>query len=248
MYNMSAVSLSLVAFLSTCAGGLFALRFRDRLHFILSFTAGVLLGVVSFDILPEIFELARKGGIDVTGAMLALVAGFLIFHSLENFLLVHHVHEADYAAHHHPQVGVLSAVALIGHSFMDGLGIGLAFQVSETTGLIVAIAVIAHDFCDGLNTVSLMLVHRNTTRRSFVMLVLDALAPVLGAASSLVLQVPASVLMLYLGFFAGFLLYIGASDILPEAHSQSGPGAAAGLTGLTCLGAALIFIVVRLAG
>ena len=87
--------LALVAFLSTCAGGLFALRFRDRLHFILSFTAGVLLGVVSFDILPEIFELARERGIDPTGAMLALVAGFLIFHSLEKFLLVHHVHEAD---------------------------------------------------------------------------------------------------------------------------------------------------------
>jgi zinc transporter ZupT len=245
---MSAVMLALVAFLSTCAGGLFALRFRDRLHFILSFTAGVLLGVVSFDILPEIFELARERGIDATGAMLALVAGFLIFHSLEKFLLVHHVHEADYAAHHHPQVGVFSALALIGHSFMDGLAIGLAFQVSETAGVMVAIAVIAHDFCDGLNTVSLMLLHRNTTRRSFVMLALDALAPILGAASALVLQVPPSVLMVYLGFFAGFLLYIGTSDILPEAHSQSRPAVAVSLIGLTSLGAALIFVVARLAG
>jgi zinc transporter ZupT len=245
---MSAVMLALVALLSTCAGGLFALRFRDRLHFILSFTAGVLLGVVSFDILPEIFELARERGIDATGAMLALVAGFLIFHSLEKFLLVHHVHEADYAAHHHPQVGVFSALALIGHSFMDGLAIGLAFQVSETAGVIVAIAVIAHDFCDGLNTVSLMLLHRNTTGRSFVMLALDALAPILGAASALVLQVPPSVLIVYLGFFAGFLLYIGTSDILPEAHSQSRPAVAVSLIGLTSLGAALIFVVARLAG
>jgi zinc transporter ZupT len=76
MYNMSAVWLSLVAFLSTCAGGLFALRFRDRLHFILSFTAGVLLGVVSFDILPEIFELARKGGLMSLGRCLRSSLGF----------------------------------------------------------------------------------------------------------------------------------------------------------------------------
>ena len=51
-----------LTFFSTCFGGLFALRFRDRLHFILSFTAGVLLGVVSFELLPEIFRLAQRAG------------------------------------------------------------------------------------------------------------------------------------------------------------------------------------------
>ncbi len=244
---MSAVLLSLAAFFSTFAGGLFALNFRDRLHFILSFTAGVLIGVVSFEILPEIFELDREQGIDVTGAMIALVVGFLLFHSLEKFILVHHVHEADYAHHHHPHVGVLSAIALVGHSFMDGVGIGLAFQVSRAVGIIVATAVIAHDFCDGLNTISLMLVNRNTMLRSFGMLALDAVAPILGAASTLVFQVPAALLILYLGFFAGFLLYIGASDILPEAHSQNRSAITSSLIALTCLGAAFIFVLVRVA-
>jgi len=245
---MTAILLSLATFFSTLGGGLFALKFRGQLHFILSFTAGVLLGVVSFDIVPEIFELAHAHGIDATGAMIALVVGFLLFHSLEKFVLIHHGHESDYAAHHHPQVGVLSALALIGHSFMDGVGIGLAFQVSEAVGIAVAIAVIAHDFCDGLNTVSLMLVHRNTILRSSVMLLLDALAPVLGAVSTLVFKAPPFILMLYLGFFAGFLLYIGSSDILPEAHSQARSATAVSLIGLTCLGAALIFIAVRVAG
>jgi ZIP family zinc transporter len=244
---MTALLLSLGTFISTSAGGLFALRFRDRMHLILSFTAGVLLGVVCFDILPETFELAREHGLDGKDAMIALVVGFLVFHSLEKFLLVHHAHEGEYARHHHPKVGLLSAFALVGHSFLDGVAIGLAFQASHAVGITVAIAVIAHDFCDGLNTVSLMLVHRNTTLRSMIMLALDALAPILGAASTLLFQVPPSVLVLYLGFFAGFLLYIGASDILPEAHSQNRSGKALGLISLTCLGAALIFITVRLA-
>jgi zinc transporter ZupT len=244
---MSAVLLTLATFFSTFAGGLFALRFRDRLHFILSFTAGVLIGVVSFDILPEIFSLAGEQGIEATGAMIALVVGFLFFHSLEKFILLHHVHEDDYAAHHHPQVGVLSALALAGHSFMDGVAIGLAFQASEAVGIIVALAVIAHDFCDGLNTVSLMLVHHNTTLRSFGMLALDAFAPILGALCTLAIRVPPFMLMLYLGFFAGFLLYIGASDILPEAHSQNRSAITGRLIGLTCLGAAFIFVAVRLA-
>jgi len=245
---MTAILLSFAAFASTLGGGLFALKFRGRLHFILSFTAGVLLGVVSFDILPEIFELAGKLGVDPIGGMIALVVGFLLFHSLEKFVLLHHSHEANYATHHHPRVGVLSALALAGHSFMDGVGIGLAFQVSQAVGIAVAIAVIAHDFCDGLNTVSLMLVNRNTSQRSSKMLLLDAVAPVLGAASTLAFSVPPFILMLYLGFFAGFLLYIGAADILPEAHSQAGSAKASILIGLTCFGAIFIFVAVRVAG
>jgi zinc transporter ZupT len=244
---MSAVLFSIATFFSTCVGGVFALKFRDRLHFVLSFTAGVLLGVVSFEILPEIFKLAHEGGTDATGAMAALVIGFLLFHSLEKFVLIHHVHEADYASHRHPRVGVLSGLSLSGHSFMDGVGIGLGFQVSESVGILVALAVISHDFCDGLNTVSLMLVNRNTTRRSIAMLLLDSIAPILGAVSTLFIQVPPSVLILYLGFFAGFLLYIGASDILPEAHSRSRPPVTAVLIALTCLGALFTFIASRIA-
>jgi ZIP family zinc transporter len=152
--------------------------------------------------------------------MLGLAGGFLVFHVIEKFLVIHHSHEQDYAAHKHPDVGVLSALALAGHSFMDGVGIGLAFQVSPSVGVAVAMAVITHDFTDGINTVSLMLAHENSTRRSLALLVLDGAAPVAGAAVTLLFSVPEKFLLGYLGFFAGFLLYIGASDIRPEAHSE----------------------------
>jgi len=241
------ILLTLVTLASTLAGGVLALRFHDRLHYLLSFTAGVLLGVVSFEVLPEIFELAHSRQLDATCAMVALVIGFLLFHSLEKFVLVHHAHESDYASHRHPHVGMVSALALVGHSLLDGIGIGVAFQVSSTVGVAVAIAVIAHDFSDGLNTVGLMLSHMNTRRRSTAMLLLDAAAPVLGAASTLLFHVPPQILMLYLGFFAGFLLYIGVADILPEAHSSAPPGVAMRLLALTTLGAAFIYVVARAA-
>lgn len=244
----AAIPLALATFFSTLCGGLFALKFNDRLHFILSFTAGVLLGVVSFDILPEIFKVAHERGLNPLDAMTAMVLGFLIFHALEKFFVVHFVHESDYVGHRHPKMGMFSAIALAGHSFMDGLGIGLAFQVSQSVGVVVAIAVIAHDFCDGLNTVGLMLANKNTRRMAFRMLIVDASAPVLGALTSLVVTVPPDLLICYLGFFAGFLLYIGASDILPEAHSRSKPGATAGLILLTCFGAEFVAFLVRFMG
>jgi zinc transporter ZupT len=245
---MSAVLLTVATVCSTSAGGLCAAGLRERLHLLLALTAGALLGVVAFDLLPEIFALAGKLGRDPLEAMIALTAGFLALHAVEKFVLVHPAHEHDYAPHRHPGRGVLSAAALVVHSFIDGVGMGLAFQLGPGVGVTVAVAVIAHDFCDGLNTVALMLAHGNPTRRALGMLALDALAPGLGVASTLVVSPPPGSLLPYLGFFAGFLLYIGVADVLPQAHGRAGPQAGAGLIALTVLGAALVYALTRLAG
>jgi ZIP family zinc transporter len=210
----------ILTFVVTFIGGLVGLRFKDRMHTILGFTAGVLLAVVAFDILPEIFELASSTGTGLEMPMIALVVGFLIFHIAEKVLLIHHSHEKNYGEHKHPTVGVFSALALSAHSFLDGVGIGLGFQISPEVGIVVAIAVLAHDFSDGLNTVSLMIAHKNTDKKALALLFVDALAPVLGGLSTLFFTLSDQALLAYLGFFAGFLLYIGASDILPEAHSK----------------------------
>jgi len=241
---MTPVLLAAATFVSTLSGGLFALRHQDKLHRILGYTAGVLIGVVAFDLLPEIFESLTNQHQTATGAMIALVCGFLLFHIVEKSILMHHQQEHDYGSHKHPQVGVASALALSGHSFLDGVGIGLGFQASTSVGIAVAIAVIAHDFTDGLNTVNLMLINKNHSRRAFAFLLLDALAPVLGAASTLLFSISDHWLVLYLGFFAGFLLYIGASEILPEAHSKHSSYIT---IGLTVLGAVFMFVVTRFA-
>lgn len=217
---MNAIALSLVAFSATLVGGLLALRYRDNLHRLLGFTAGILLGTIAFELLPEIFELSKDNGIDPVGPMIALVAGFFVFHVLEKTLMPHAAHEHEYGEHRHPKVGVFSALGLIGHSYLDGLGIGLSFLVSPAVGLATAIAVIGHDFSDGLNTVSLLLVNKNSDRRAKALLLLDACAPILGAATAAFITVPTEYLVLYLGFFAGFLLYLATADILPEAHSK----------------------------
>jgi ZIP family zinc transporter len=214
-----ALLVALSTVVSTALGGILALHSRERLHLILGFTAGVIVGVVAFDVLPEISELSHSTGLDFKTVMIALAGGFLGFHAIEKWLLVHNAHEEQYAGHHHPSVGVASALALCGHSLTDGIAIGLAFQVNHAIGFAVAIAVVGHDFADGLNTVSLMLMHGNSRRRATALLAVDALAPLAGAALTLLFTLPDRGLLIYLGVFAGFLLYIGASDILPEAHA-----------------------------
>ncbi len=239
---MLAILFALATFASTLAGGLVALKNRDKLHLILGFTAGILLGVVAFELLPEIFKLTGNTTNEVSAATVALVVGFLGFHALEKLTVMHTAHEGEYGSHKHPAVGVISASMLILHSLFDGIGIGIAFKVSNSVGILVALAVIAHDFSDGLNTVTLMLLHRNSNKRSVIFLIGDALAPVVGVLIALTLSPSPNALLLYLSFFAGFLLYLGASDILPEAHSTH-PSRVTLL--LTILGTALIFVVSR---
>lgn len=239
--TMLPVLAAVATFISTGLGGLFALRQHHHVRLILGFTAGVLLGVVAFDVLPEIFDITRSNNFDTTGPMVALVGGFLLFHVIEKLVAPHHAHEGA-NVHGRQRVGVLSALALSGHSFFDGVGIGLAFQVNAKVGVAVTLAVIAHDFSDGLNTVSLMLAGGNTMKRAAKMLLLDATTPILGALSTLLFHLPEKWLAVYLGFFAGFLLYIGASNILPEAHREQTSRAA---LALTIVGAVFIFLVTR---
>lgn len=242
---MQIIIVSMLTFISTYCGGLLALKFKHSLQSIMGFTAGVLLGVVSFEILPEIIELIQENNVTPTGAMVALVCGFLLFHILEKSVLLHHGHENDYNTHTHPHVGIMSALALIGHSLMDGIGIGLAFQVNPAIGVAVAIAVISHDFTDGMNTVTLMLHNKQTTKKSKLFLFFDAIAPIIGTITTLFFTVSSSFLLLYLGFFAGFLLYIGATDILPEAHSTN---SSYKTIGLTILGVFLMSCISQIVG
>jgi zinc transporter ZupT len=239
---MLPIVLSAATFISTLSGGITALQNQKWLHHIMGYTAGVLLGVIAFDLLPEISQEVNATHTDFVRPMVALVVAFLLFHIIEKSILLHHAHEQQYGEHRHPTVGWASAIALAGHSFLDGVGIGLGFQAGNAVGIAVAIAVIAHDFTDGMNTVALMLHNQNSSKKARLMLFVDAVAPVLGAASTLLFDLPAQWLVLYLGFFAGFLLYIGASDILPQAHSKNSSRIT---IGLTVLGALFMFVITR---
>ena len=240
---MEAILFSLLTFVSTSLGGLFSLKNRDKLHYIMSFTAGVLLSVSFFDIMPEAADIITKNHLNVNYLSIPLVFGFLFFHLLEKTVLIHHAHEEEYADHKHPAIGLTGALGLAFHSFLDGVGIGLGFHVNQHLGLLVAFAVIAHDFSDGLNTVTLMLNHKNTTKKAVYLLLLDATTPILGTLSTFLFTIPEHILVLYLGFFMGFLLYISASDLLPEAHSKH---SSYKLIFLTISGVLFIFIVTRL--
>lgn len=240
-----AVFVALGAFLMTLAGGWTAQRVTDRRHLVLGLAGGLMLGVVGLDLLPEALRAAGKEIYGVPAALLLFVAGFLLAHLVERLLAVRRAsHGADEHDHRAPEVGLTAAAAMVGHSAMDGVAIGAAFQVGGSMALAVALAVVAHDFADGFNTYTITSLYGNARRRAQAMLVADAVAPMVGAASTAFLSIPEPLLGGYLGMFGGVLLYLAAAEILPEAHHEH-PAHSTVLC--TVAGAAFIWLVVGLA-
>ncbi|MDP2651646.1 MAG: ZIP family metal transporter [bacterium] len=235
---MTVFLISLAASVATLVGGMFALRFRDRLHLILGFSAGAVAGVALFDLLPEAIELGMKYHAATTIALF-IALGFFGYLILDRLILLH-THDEDTADGHRGSFGALTLAA---HSFLDGIAIGVGFQVSSAIGIVVTAAVLTHDFSDGINTVNFVLKNGGEWKRAFKWLLVDAAAPVAGAASTLLFTIPESYLGLILAVFVGTFLYLSASDLIPESHHRH-PRALTTL--MTLLGALVLYIVVHL--
>lgn len=160
----------------------------------------------------------------VERVMYATALGFILLCVLERYFSVHRVCEGDVCKNvRHPKGGLLGAAELAAHSFVDGFAIGLGFHFDFQVGIIVAGAVLCHDFSDGIDTVTVMLNFGNSLRSSIRMLFVDATMPVLGAVCSLFITFPQHYLVFLLSFFSGGFLYVGASDLLLEAHEKDPP-------------------------
>jgi len=217
-----AIGFAALTVVATTFGGIVALRSRDRFHLVLGLSAGLLLGLVGFDLLPEVFELNTSTFGRVPAVSIAIVGGFLFLHVLERSFGSHEPAESDYGHdhEHHNIAGTLGAVAMGGHVFLDGVGLGVAFQVSNALGIAVFLAVVVHAFSDGLNTVSLIVKSGHWYKRSKWLLDVYAFARLSGAALGTYLALNDSLIALYLALFSGFVIYIATSHILPEAHSR----------------------------
>ena len=237
-------------FFSTIAGGFAALRLQHRLHALMALASGVVVATAIADLLPEAFELAGFDRVVEVGV--AAVAGFIGFTYLEAFLHQSSFEHADddHGADAHPSarrngarlIGLLPPLSLVMHSAMDGLVIGLAFQVGDETGLLVLIAVLLHDFADGMNVATVALEAARGVRLAVGFVLLDAVAAPAGGALSALITIDPVTLGLLLAFFAGVFLAIGAGHLLPESQHRD-PSRGPAMVTLAAVGAAVVLAV-----
>lgn len=215
-----ALAVSFGAFASALVGGWLAMRAVRYVGVIIAVGAGIRIGAAFFDLIPESVE--QLGSIDL--AMVVTTAGFLAFYALDKVTSLHVGHETaselDHEASTHQHIGILGASGMAIHSFLDGVALAAALTVGGALGTIIAVVVIVHRFSDGIGVVSFILASRMPSSTAYRWVLLVAAAPVLGVLLGSVLTIPEQMLGAILGFFAGFFLYVGAAELLPEAHRR----------------------------
>jgi zinc transporter ZupT len=218
----TAIALATLTGVGTALGGVLAFRTKDRLHLVLGLSAGLLLGLVAFDLLPEIFQTntSKFGGIRAVS--LAIVFGFVLLHFVEQWFGSHEPMNSDYGQGHKHQSslgGIFGATAMAGHVFLDGLALGVALHLGNTFAIPVLIALASHAFSDGLNTVTFLIRTKRWTKYSALLILFDVGARISGAAIGTSFNPNSSFVALYLAVFSGFIIYLATSHILPEAHA-----------------------------
>ncbi len=216
---LTAILIAAGAFISALAGGLLALRATRRVGLIIAVGAGIRIGAALFDLVPESVD--HLGG-SLDAAMLSTAVGFLAFYAIEKLTLLHVGHETATELEHgesaHRHVGVIGAGGMSLHSSLDGVALAAGLTVGGGLGLVIAAVVIIHRFSDGVGIVSLLLAAHFSRAQAYRWVTYVAVAPVIGMVIGLLLPLPDTVLGAMLGMFAGFFLYIGAAELLPEAH------------------------------
>ena len=216
--NPTAIIMALLTFLSTLLGGFIVLKFKKNISIIFAFAAGSIVTVALMEILPESLEIAKKSGIPVKYIMVSVVLSFLFFIFLEKYFSAHPIQGMVSEGH---VMGPIGAGSLILLSFIDGLTMGISFQVGISLGIFVALAIIIHDLPDGINTVVLMLKNEQSENKALLFLFMDGLAPLLGVLLTSVIIFPQKILAILLAVFVGEFTYVGAASLLPESQEHS---------------------------
>jgi zinc transporter ZupT len=200
---------ALIAGLSDLVAGWLALRWRSdglETRYVIAFAAGALIAVTFFDVLPEV-NIERDYGY--------LALGFFTFYLLEKTMMIHACGEAECEAH---PIGPIAVFGMALDNVVDGAGIAAGFLIDPALGLLITLAVVFHEIPQGITSALIMREARWSRRKIFLTLGLAGGLYPLGAL--LAGLIPEEFTPIALAFIAGDFLYIGASDLLPEAHRR----------------------------
>ena len=214
----SVIVISLVSLVGVFSLGMKPERLERILLYLVSFSAGALLGDVCIHILPEIMvgETATRSGAYV-------LAGIIVFFVLERVLLWHHSHHS-----HKEEVHSVVYLTIVGdalHNFLDGVAIAAAFLISIPIGVATAVAVIFHEIPQEIGQFAI-LIHGGWSRRKALFYnFFSALMAMLGALLVLFFsQILTEAPTVLLGLGAASFIYIAMSDLLPELQKESRVG------------------------
>lgn len=214
------LSVTLISFLSLIGVLTLAVneqRLRKILIYLVSFSAGALLGDVFIHLIPELVE---EGAFNIYTSIFILV-GIVFSFILEKFICWHHcnLHEDQNHIHRFAYMNIIGDSL---HNFIDGLVIGASFLVSVPVGIATTIAVMLHEVPQEIGDFGVLLHGGFSKAQALFYNFVTALTAILGTVIALVLSsYSESINAILIPFAAGSFIYIAASDLIPELHKHS---------------------------
>ena len=191
-------------------------KLKKVLIYMISFSAGALLGDAFIHLLPEVVE-EFGFGINVS---LYVIAGIGVSFIIEKIVHWRHCHMPVTKSHVHP----LSIMNLFGdaiHNLIDGLIIGASYMAGIQIGIATTIAVIAHEIPQEIADFGVLIHGGFTKGKALFYNFLTALTAILGAVIALILGTMSENLTIFLiPFAAGTFIYISSADLIPELHKE----------------------------
>lgn len=191
-------------------------RLQKITLFLVSLSAGTLLGDAFIHILPE--TLAEFHGDPVI--WLSLLAGILLFFVLEKIVCWRHCHVPTTEEHPH-HLGIMNLVGDALHNLIDGIVIASSFMAGPAIGWATTIAIIAHEIPQEIADFG-VLIHAGYSRaKALTLNFIIALAAIFGALATMYLGSQINGINRFvLPFTAGGFIYIATADLIPELKKE----------------------------
>ncbi len=237
------VAVSLISLVGIIVFGLGKKKAESFLFYMVSFSAGTLLGAAFFDLLPESAYM-----LDAHPALEIVLVGLLFAFIVEKLVHWHHHHAATEKEHTRP-LGTLTLVGDGVHNFFDGIAIAASFMLDPAIGLTTTFAIALHEIPQEIGDFGLLLYSGFSRGKALFFNLLSALFAVAGGVLFYYFSGFSDNIEGYaLAFAGGMFIYIAAVDLLPEIHKEKTAKKSA-LQFLTIiLGAMAIWAVSRLFG
>jgi zinc transporter ZupT len=239
--GMTVAALATLIAISGAALGVWLTGLRERARIMVPFSAGVLLGVALFGLIPE---LAGEGGWPASVGLAA--AGYLLLLVIDRFAwkicpTCSHDHDHDGCSRELHGFALPLALAAALHSLMDGWSVTAAQAAPASLRVIVPLAVSFHKLPEGMALGGIMVAAIRVRPLAFAWCIAAECATLIGGELAVVLAPKwGTEWTIYpLGIAAGWLCYLGYHAVHEE-YRRSGarPAFLTALTGMA--GAAVI--------
>ena len=213
---VSVLIISLISFIGIVGLSIKIHKLKQIVLFLVSFSAGALLGDVFIHLLPELVEEYGFG----LNMSLYVLSGIVFFFIVEKFIHWHHCHIEPSKDHPHP-FALMNLLGDAVHNFIDGLIIAGSYLTSMPVGIATTTAVILHEIPTEIGDFGVLLHGGFSKNKALVMNFLSAITAILGAIVALLLSAYIPNLNKFLiPFTIGVFVYIAGSYLIPELHKE----------------------------